>query len=153
MQLDIKRISDSGESTIGALFINGDFHCWTLEDTYRREKIAGITRIPEGLYDIGIRHEGTLKNKYDSKHTDINHNGMIHILNVPNFKYIYIHIGNGAGDSEGCVLVGNTVNNNNVANGFIGNSTYAYKKLYPLVRAAFDAKESVKIHIADEIKK
>ena len=53
MNLKLVRYSDNKESTLGILFLDDEFLCYTLEDTHRKEKIAGQTRIPEGKYKIG----------------------------------------------------------------------------------------------------
>jgi hypothetical protein len=58
---------------------------------------------------------------------------MIQVLNVPNFDYILIHCGNDDDDTSGCLLVGNTANNNKTADGMIGSSRLAYQNLYPKI--------------------
>ena len=63
MHLHLMRISTGEESTTGALYIDGEFGCFTLEDTKRSKKIAGETRIPDGLYRIVLRNEGSLSKK------------------------------------------------------------------------------------------
>ena len=41
MKLKLLRYSTSVESTLGILFIDDKFECYTVEDTYREKKIAG----------------------------------------------------------------------------------------------------------------
>jgi len=150
MKLQVIRLSDNGESTIGALYINGTFECWTLEDEKRTEKVRGETRIPNGVYSVGLRTEGGTYNRYATKRADIgNERGMLHIQDVPNFEYILIHIGNTDDDTAGCLLVGDTVNNNQTGDGFIGISTDAYKHLYPQVADALEKGEDVTIEYQD----
>jgi len=36
------------------------------------------------------------------------HKGMVEIEGIPNYSYVYIHIGNNIGDTSGCILVGNS---------------------------------------------
>ena len=129
MILELKRYSHNKESTLGLLFWNRKFQCYTIEDAPQKKKIAGITRIPSGIYELGIRKEGGFHNRYSKKFPDF-HQGMIQIKDVPGFKYILIHIGNSAKDSQGCILVGNSPNNNAIADGFVGHSTTAYRSLY-----------------------
>lgn len=147
MRISVLRLSDNGESTIGALFVDNKFQCWTLEDEARTEKVFGETRIPAGEYKIGLRTEGGHHQRYKNKYSF--HKGMLHVLDVPNFKYILIHIGNDDDDTAGCLLVGDSVNNNKVVDGFIGHSSNAYVKLYKKVIAAIDAGEEVTIKYAD----
>lgn len=147
MELIVQRISENGESTIGALFINGKFECWTLEDEYRTHKVFNETRIPEGTYEIKLRTVGGHHLRY--KELFKFHKGMLELQDVPNFKYILIHIGNEDDDTAGCLLVGDTANNNKLANGFIGNSGNAYKRLYPKVLKAIKDNEKVTITYKD----
>lgn len=149
MEITVRRYSDNGESTLGLLFVDKKFECYTIEDTKRDVKVVGETRIPQGNYEIKLRDEGGMTKKYASKFP-ILHHGMLWLQNVPNFKYVYIHIGNDAGNSEGCILVGNTANNNSLKNGFIGESTPAYKNLYKKILEALGKNEKVVISVIDE---
>jgi hypothetical protein len=58
MHLQLMRISTGVESTTGALYIDGEFVCYVLEDTKRIKKLSGKTRIPDGNYRIVLRNEG-----------------------------------------------------------------------------------------------
>ena len=150
MILNLLRYSTSDESTLGILCVNNKFVCYTIEDTYREKKIKHHTRIPEGKYQIKYRKEGGFYNRYNDKFSDIdNSKGMLHLQDVPNFKYILIHIGNDRTDSSGCILVGSTANDNTTKNGFIGDSTRAYKKIYKIVSAELDKNKDVFISIKD----
>ena len=140
MKLTLTRFSDNGWATYGDL-VAGDFKCFTLEDTYREDKIFGMTCIPEGEYQIKLRTEGRHHLKYTKEF--IFHKGMLWLQDVPNFKYILIHIGNKVEDTNGCILVGTTI----LEDGFLQESTRAYVQLYPRVIEAFDKGEPVTIEI------
>ena len=58
---------------------------------------------------------------------------MLHVLDVPNFEYILIHIGNTDDDTAGCLLVGQECNNNRIDKGSLLGSTLAYREFYRLV--------------------
>ena len=75
---------------------------------------------------------------------------MIHLIDVPNFQYIYIHIGNVDEDSSGCILVGEYVLSNKDKLKLV-NSTIAYKSLYKIIIDAM-SKEDVYINIIDKDK-
>ena len=76
--------------------------------------------------------------------------GMLEILDVPNFTYVLIHCGNTDEDTAGCLLVGDTQNNNNVTeDGFIGSSTNAYKRIYKEIAKAVEKEEEVTITYRD----
>ena len=137
LQLEVVRFSSEKDSTNGLLFdITGDhreFLCYTLEDELRDQKIKGETRIPEGEYDITLRTFGGFHDRYQKRFADI-HLGMLWVRDVPEFSDILIHCGNTDEDTSGCLLVGDSQENNQVKkNGFIGHSTRAYFRLYPLV--------------------
>ena len=75
---------------------------------------------------------------------------MLHIVDVPGFDYILIHCGNTDEHTAGCLLVGDTQNNNMVEeDGFIGRSTAAYKRIYPKIAKALEQGEEVTITYID----
>ena len=150
MELTVQRFSSNNESSIGMLLLECIFQCFTLEDEYRSQKVKGETRIPAGRYPITLRTEGGFHQRYLSKFGADFHKGMLWIRDVPNFEYILIHIGNDDDDTAGCLLVGNTANNNRHGKGFVGDSTGAYKDLYPKILEALEKGEEVWINYLDE---
>ena len=52
MVIKVDRYFHGPESTLGKLYVDGEFECYTLEDAYRPKKIKGKTRIPSGLYAL-----------------------------------------------------------------------------------------------------
>lgn len=131
MKLIVYRAWSNDNETLGVLSIDGVEQCFILEDQYQDKKIAGETRIPSGTYKIGLREEGKLNVKYKKRFPDT-HKGMLHIENIPNFKYVYIHIGNTDDDTLGCLLTGRQAE---IKKGEVTilNSTAAYKELYEKV--------------------
>lgn len=150
MNITVQRYSTSKNDTLGLLFINCQFQCYTLEDEYRSVKKWGETRIPAGTYKVKLRTEGGFDTKYLHKFGGVFHKGMLWIKDVPGFEYILIHIGNDEDDTAGCLLVGNSVNNNQITRAFLSNSTNAYKSMYPKVRDAIIEGQEVTITIKDE---
>ena len=148
MHLHLMRISTNSECTTGVLYIDGVFECFALEDTKRIKKVHGETRIPDGRYEMTLRNEGGLTQKYAARYGDM-HRGMLWIQDVPEFSYIYIHTGNKRGHTEGCILVGDSLNNNQISDGFVGRSRVAYRRLYPKIAAAIEAGEKVTIRISN----
>ena len=93
MKLELKRFSAQSDTTLGLMFLDGEFECFTLEDEYRAEKIKGETRIPEGTYKVAKREVlSGLTKKYREKYPWFDFHFMLH--DVPGFQYVYIHIGN-----------------------------------------------------------
>ena len=153
MKLEVIRFNKGEDSTNGILFdiTNNErkFLCYTLEDESREEKVYGETCIPEGEYKINFRREGGYHAKYSKRFADI-HMGMLEVCDVPNFKYILLHCGNTDEDTAGCLLLGDTQENNNIKkNGFIGRSTQAYTRVYPKIAKALKEKEEVTITYRD----
>ena len=156
MKLQVLRFSSQKDSTSGLLFdiTNGiKFLCYTLEDEYREEKVYSETRIPQGTYKINLRTVGRLHEKYIKRFPDV-HRGTLHVRNVPNFKYILIHCGNTDDHSAGCLLLGDSQENNIIRkNGYIGHSSQAYKRVYPPIAKALENNEEVTISYIDLDKK
>ena len=153
MQLEVVRFSSEVDSTNGALFdiSNGTrrFLCYTLEDEHRDEKVKGETRIPSGEYRISFRRIGGFHEKYASRFRTI-HKGMLWVRDVPGFEYILIHCGNTDEHTSGCLLLGDTQENNQVKkDGLIGHSTRAYFRVYPYIASALERKEEVTIKYVD----
>ena len=46
MKINVKRLHKTNNSTIGELYIDGKFECYTLEDVERDKKIDGKTKSP-----------------------------------------------------------------------------------------------------------
>ena len=137
MNLYVLRFSSQKDSTSGLLFNVVDnklnFLCYTLEDEKREEKIAGETRIPEGEYEIRFRKEGGFHSKYKERFSEI-HQGMLEVQDVPNFKYVLLHCGNTDEHTAGCLLLGDSQENNIIKpNGWIGSSSQAYARVYPII--------------------
>lgn len=142
MVLRLKRIKQTETTTVGLLFFDGVFECFTLEDIHNEPKIFSKTRIPKGDYFIKFRTTGRLHEKYAKKFPEF-HKGMLWLLDVPNFEYIYIHVGNKNEDTEGCILVGTSLS---IDFKSVINSTVAYTRLYKKVMNEKD----IKIIIEDE---
>jgi len=149
MQLLGVRYNENHESTVGILFVDQTFICHTLEDIYNDPKIPARTRIPSGTYPITLRTHGGFHSRYKRRFPF--HQGMLEIENVPHFTDILIHCGVHAGHTAGCLLVGETVNNNIVADGKLTNSPRAYERLYPIVAGALIAGETVRITLGTPV--
>ena len=152
MKLEVIRFSSEKDSTSGLLFdVTGNrrFLCYTLEDQYQTKKVMQETRIPAGEYEIKFRKEGGFHKRYDERYPDI-HRGMLHVTNVPNFKWILIHTGNTDEHTAGCLLLGDTQENNQIkTNGFIGKSSQAYVRVYDYIAKALDMGEKVTLTYYD----
>lgn len=130
MTLTLVREIFTNKSTIGSLYVDGTFECYTLEDTIRPVKIKNETAIPLGTYRVRVDYSKHFKRE------------MPHILDVPNFEGIRIHSGNTDADTEGCVLVGKVRGSNRIEG-----SRKAYTPLFDKIKAAIARNEDVGIEI------
>ena len=146
MKLELIRYTADQDSSGGLLMIDGKFFCYTCEDEKREIKIAGETRIPSGDYKIKLRNEGGMTKRYAAKYDF--HQGMIHLQDVPNYEWVYIHVGNTDDHTEGCLLVGYGANRADLEN-TVSRSRDAYTDLYKLILAAIAAGEEIEIKIKE----
>lgn len=94
MNLKINRLEFGKKETLGALSLNGELLCWTLELPWLNNK-QNISCIPAGKYKC-IR--GVLKG-----------NERWLLQDVEGRTWIFIHAGNTHKDILGCILVGSGV--------------------------------------------
>jgi hypothetical protein len=135
MVLKLIRDTFSDTTTIGKLYIDGTFECYTLEDKDRYLEAGGLkiphlTAIPRGTYKVELRFSP--------------HFNCItpHLIDVNGFEYVLIHWGNYAKDTDGCILVGQTRDTD-----FIGQSKAEFAILMSKIQVAFDNKEDVEIEV------
>ena len=132
LQIEIRREIYTERSTVGRLFVNGEFECYTLEDCARAKKIPGATCIPAGSYAATI----TFSNRFQRQ--------MPELLEVPGFEGIRIHAGNTDAETEGCILVGETR-----AQDFVGCSRAAFGRLFMKLRKAEASGARMQVTILD----
>jgi|TARA_B110000503_G_C7014034_1_gene356944 hypothetical protein len=147
MKLELKRFSGQKDSTLGLLFLDGLFACFTLEDEYRDIKVKGETRIPAGTYKVEKRKvDSGLTQKYKDKYSWFDYHFMLQ--DVPNFNYVYIHVGNDDDHTDGCLLVGDGVLSNlSTENNNLNTSAQAYERIY---KQMSKSSSPIEIVISDE---
>lgn len=149
MDLRALRTMSGKESTLGCFYIDSKPECFTLEDEYRDKKVKGQTRIPKGRYEVKFREVvSPLTKKYRDKFTWFTYH--LEIIGVPNYNYVYIHIGNKDDHTDACLLLGDTLTNNQYEDGFLGKSTQAFERVYKKVSSVLRKGQRVFIDI-DEI--
>ena len=155
--LELYRYSSQKDSTLGILFLTNDetnkkdFLCFVLEDEKREVKVYAETRIPAGTYQIKYRTQGGYFTKYKKRFPNLHNDtrGMLQLIDVPNFEYILIHCGNTDNDTAGCLLVGNVISQNITKDGFLGQSTECYKRIYPIIADILDSQKHLSIKITN----
>ena len=121
MKIKIKRYEFKDTYTVGRMYINDVYFCYTLEDKVREgAKVDGQTAIPNGTYSVII----DVSTRFGKQ--------LPHILDVPNFTGVRIHSGNTSKDTEGCILLGTTWTGGD----FIGNSRTAFNSFFEKLKEA-----------------
>jgi hypothetical protein len=140
MLLEVRRQPSAQGCTLGSLYVDGEFECFTLEDVIReipeeaveKWKVAGRTAIPSGTYRVIV----TMSTRFGKL--------LPLLVDVPGFQGVRIHSGNVAADTEGCVLVGNRQEGAAVLN-----SRLAFRALFAKVQAAIERDEPIHIRITN----
>ena len=121
MLIEVKRFEFKDTYTVGKMYIDNIYECYTLEDVVRKgAKVNGQTAIPTGTYNVIINHSNRFNRDLPL------------LENVPNFTGVRIHAGNTSAHTEGCILVGTTWSGKD----FIGNSRVAFNKLFEKLKTA-----------------
>lgn len=148
-KLTLQRLFDTGEETVGRLYLNDIALCWTLEDTYRPVKIKHKTRISAGSYKLVFRKYGRWYEKLKKRFPEIKQErGMLELAEVPNYTDILIHLGNTEGDTSGCILLGSNLREDN-GGWKLEDSTTAYKKVYGIIAGLME-NDTVILEVKDE---
>lgn len=140
MKLLLKRTTKANDFTLGELYIDGKFFCYTCEDRDRgltqsmplavinKIKVASATCIPYGKYKITL---DVVSPKYSNpkyKWAQKIGSKVPRLIDVPGYKGVLIHVGNYAKDTDGCLLVGSKKAKNGVLD-----STNCFLKLYDIL--------------------
>jgi hypothetical protein len=106
MKIKVIRETFTDKSTIGSLYLNDVFFCYTLEDKDRgleqsqsliiiqAKKLFGITAIPYGKYPLIVNKSPKFGRL------------LPRLQGIKGFDGVLIHRGNSAEHSHGCILVG-----------------------------------------------
>lgn len=147
MLITLQRTRENHISTVGTL--TGGF--FTLEDGFRSPKVHGETRIPPGMYRLKLRTDGGMHGRYLERFGAKFHHGMIWLQDVPDFVFVYVHIGNTPTESDGCILIGShAIAPTKPTDPFrVSESEKAYRAWYPAVAAAILNGEDCFLEVRD----
>jgi hypothetical protein len=130
MEIEVTRKKFHDTCTLGELKVDGLFFCYTLEDVDRdlmqsdtpeyikKVKVNGQTAIPYGRYEITV----TYSNRFGKP--------LPLIMTVPGFEGIRVHSGNKSADTEGCLLVGDVMKEDEIQD-----SRKAFRRLFALIQS------------------
>ena len=143
MKITVRRLRGNHQATLSEVYVDGVLKCYGLEDAYHPTTQQAGRRIPAGVYRITARTEGGMHSRYVLKYPQF-HKGMLWVRDVPGFEYIYLHVGNDAHDTTGCLLIGRSAQLQ-VGRYKILQSICAYTELY---RSLIDAAVAGSLSIA-----
>ena len=140
MLLEVRREPSANGCTLGSLYVDGEFECFTLEDVIREValqpvalwKIPGLTAIPSGAYQVIVN----MSNRFQKL--------LPLLVDVPGFAGVRIHSGNRAADTEGCILVGSRRGTAAVLESHV-----AFEALFAKIQAAIGRGEAVQVRIVN----
>ncbi|EAH7147599.1 hypothetical protein EK365_09195 [Campylobacter coli] len=123
------------------------FECFALEEDKEGLESGKDLRIPEGNYNLKRHSPSRFENTLRSI-TKKDDDTMINVYNdeVPASRAILIHWGNTDKDTQGCILLGLTKDNNNES---VGQSRQACKEFYDLMHGK--NLEDIKLEITNEL--
>ena len=121
MKIKVKRYEFRDTYTVGRMYIDDVYFCYTLEDKVREgAKVNGQTAIPTGTYNVIINHSNRFNRDLPL------------LENVPNFTGVRIHAGNTSKDTDGCILLGQTY----AGKDFVGSSKSAFDVFFEKLKQA-----------------
>ena len=136
MRMELVRSTFGATTTVGDLYADGVWQVFTLEDRVRPAgaKVPGETAIPEGDYQLIITPSPKFKRRLPL------------LIGVPGFDGIRIHPGNSHKDTEGCILVGEGVNQFSTEP-MLTKSVSAFNRLFEMLEEAISAGESITVTV------
>ena len=157
MQLHLLREPTRQGATLGALYVDGVWQCWTIEDALREVntqaahvaathggptldawvrswKVAGQTAIPAGTYPVTITYSPRFGRQLPL------------VGQVPGFEGIRIHPGNTIADTEGCILPGADRDRTRVLR-----SRVAFQVVYETIEGALGRGEAVTLTVLNPL--
>ncbi|EQA3509772.1 DUF5675 family protein [Campylobacter jejuni] len=152
MKLEIIRRYTGKTCVIGKFKVLDDeekilFECFALEEVKEGLESGKDLRIPEGNYNLKRHSPSRFENTLRSI-TKKDDDTMINVYNddVPASRAILIHWGNTGKDTQGCILLGLTKDNNNES---VGQSRQACKEFYDLMYG--QDLSNIKLNIRNEL--
>jgi len=128
MELQLYRLRYLPTRTVGQLYVDREYFCFTQEDTMREIegkqvsewKIKGSTAIPVGRYQVVLQNSPRFGPDCPT------------LLQVPGYDLIRVHAGNTELDTEGCLLLGFALNDDGTIAG--GTSAPAVREFKQLIK-------------------
>lgn len=153
MELRVDRKWKKPEYCVSDIYVDGEWVCNGLEDTdrgldqdmedwmIRNKKIPNRTAVPTGRYKVLMN---TVSPRFSQKpfYMQVCKGKLPRLDNVKGYEGILIHCGTTHQHSAGCILVGK-----NTIKGKLTDSQETFKKLYSIMKDAYDKGDEIYITI------
>lgn len=153
MEIRLCRKWKKTEYCVSDIYVDGEWVCNGLEDTdrgldqdmedwmIRSKKIPNRTAVPTGRYKVLMN---TVSPKFSQKqfYKQVCNGKLPRLEDVKGYEGILIHCGTTHQHSAGCILVGK-----NTIKGKLTDSQETFKKLYSIMKDAYDKGDEIYITI------
>lgn len=153
MELRVDRKWKKEDYCVSDIYVDGEWVCNGLEDTdrgldqdmqdfmIRNKKIPNRTAVPTGRYKVLMN---TVSPRFSQKpfYMQVCKGKLPRLDNVKGYEGILIHCGTTHQHSAGCILVGK-----NTIKGKLTDSQDTFKKLYSIMKDAYDKGDEIYITI------
>jgi hypothetical protein len=67
-KVDVKRVGDNGETSLGVMYLDGVAFCGSVEDQEQKgDKVMRETRVSNGTYRLALRSSGGFHARYSKR--------------------------------------------------------------------------------------
>nr|MBC7614381.1 hypothetical protein [Pseudopedobacter sp.] len=147
-KIRIIRITKGKNSTLSHLYFEQRFLSYLLEDRMSTKKEAGLTCIPDGNYELCLNTTAPMNVRYQQRFPTL-HKGMLEVTGIPNFKGVFLHIGNNFKDTKGCPLTGHYWLK--AGEDFqVCQSAFAYLQVYPILLSVLRKEGKCSLSVIDQ---
>ena len=141
MKIALVPTNSNAVALSGDLITDKEFRCYFLT-LPRGDGLPG-SAIPMGTYNVILAPSPKFQHLAETVDWFKPYADSIpHIEDIPGRSNILIHVGNTVKDTDGCILVGTTLQDNN-----LGGSRTAFASLMPLISEAMDTGEGCTIEM------
>jgi len=144
-KITLLRMQNEEDSTLGILFYEDKFYCYTIEDFCSDE--LNNCRVPAGKYHLGISVNSGLNTDYAAKIK--NFNGHLQLMEAPTTLTGIIHFGGLGADLKGDIIL-TDITQNQDSTILVEQSKVIYENFYQLVNNRLQNGEEVIFEISDE---
>tara|TARA_R110000850_G_scaffold105168_1_gene216062 strand:- start:189 stop:944 length:756 start_codon:yes stop_codon:yes gene_type:complete len=147
--LNLIRSSDDGVTTIGMLYLNEEFFCYTLEDSGIDESSRAAVQIPAGNYGVELDHQpNSFAERFEQLYPDW-YTAPLKFTGVNKFTSVWIQNEVDELPGQASIVVTNDLQVSD-ADAFLKSSRDTFKTLYVRLRSALEQGTKVRVIVKSE---